>query len=170
MKNITKKLLDFFSKPSTAFTLIFIFLLGYFLSEGFITGFANNFLAFGPTKDSTGEPTKFIGIYLKTWTDVSLAYIIIFISTLFQTYYGWVVNDNISSYVWNPAVNAIPYNKFWTYLILTIDPIIDTLLYVISFFATTTLQMQFIIPQFLGNFIANLPFTISALRKKTFVK
>jgi hypothetical protein len=121
MKNIAKKLLDFFSKPSTAFTLIFIFLLGYFLSEGFITGFANNFLAFGPTKDSTGEPTKFIGIYLKTWTDVSLAYIIIFISTLFQTYYGWVVNDNISSYVWNPAVNAIPYNKFWTYLILTID-------------------------------------------------
>lgn len=170
MKNIVIKLLEFFSKPSTTLAFILIVLLCYFLSEGFRTGFGNNLLSFGPTKDSNGEPSKFIGIYLNSWTNVSLVYIITFISTLLQTYYGWVVSNNryIASYVLNPADNVIPKNTLWSYLILT--PFLYTLLYVISFFATATLQMQYIIPQFLAYFIANLPFTISWLHKKTFVK
>ena len=111
-----------------------------------------------------------MGISLKSWTDVSIAYVIIFISTLLQSYYGWIVGNNMYSYIFNPAVKQIPYDKFWTYLILTINPIIKTMLFVINFFATATLQMQFIIPQFLANYLANLPFTLSWLNTKKFIK
>ena len=170
MKDFAKKLLRFLSQPSTALLTILFFLLGFFLSEGLYFGFGNNFVAFGPTNDTKGEPTKFMGISLKSWSDVSIAYVIIFISTLLQSYYGWIVSNNISSYVFNPTVKLIPYNKFWTYLILIINPIITTMLFVINFFATATLQMQFIIPQFLANYLANLPFTLSWLNKKKFAK
>jgi hypothetical protein len=170
MKDFAEKLLSFLSQPSTALLTILFFLVGFFLAEGLYFGFGNNFLSFGPTNDTTGEPTKFMGISLKSWTDVSIAYVIIFISTLLQSYYGWIVGNDISSYIFNPAVKQIPYDKFWTYLILTINPVIKTMLFVINFFATATLQMQFIIPQFLANYLANLPFTLSWLNKKKFAK
>ena len=62
MKDFTKKLLSFLSQPSTALLTILFFLVGFFLAEGLYFGFGNNFVAFGPTNDTNGEPTKFMGI------------------------------------------------------------------------------------------------------------
>ena len=170
MKDFAKKFISFLSQPSTALLTILIFLLGFFLMEGLYFGFGNNFVAFGPTNEANGEPTTFMGISLKSWSNVSIAYIIIFISTLLQSYYGLIVGNDIPSYAFNPAVKKVPYNKFWTYLILIINPFIKIMLYIINFFATATLQIQFIIPQFLANYLANLPFTLSWLNTKKFIK
>ena len=121
------------------------------MTEGLTTGFGNNFLSFGPTKDEqSGEPTMFMGIKLNSWTSVNVVYLIIFISTILQSYYGNVVGGNLHAYIFNPAVELVPYPKFWTYLVLLINPLITIILYIIQFYATATFQIQYIIPQFIA--------------------
>jgi len=164
------KIFDFFNHPKTALLIILIFLISYFLAQGLTSGFGNNFLTFGPTKDEdTGKPTTFMGIQLDTWNNVGLVYFIIFISTVLQAYYGNVVGTNIHAFVWNAAIEVVPFPKFWTYLILLIDPIIQIILYIIKFYATATFQIQYIIPQFLGSYITDLPFTLKWLNGKKFI-
>lgn len=65
-----------------------------------------------------------MGIKLESWNLVGIVYVIIFISTLLQSYYFNVVGINISSYVFNAAVKKVPFSKLWTYLILLINPFI----------------------------------------------
>ena len=164
------KMFDFFNNPKTALLIMLIFLIAYFLTEGLTTGFGNNFLSFGPTKDEqTGEPTMFMGIKLNSWSSVNVVYLIIFISTILQSYYGNVVGSNLHAYVFNPAVDTVPYSKFWTYLVLLIDPLITIILYIIQFYATATFQIQYIIPQFIGSYITDLPFTLKWLNGKKFI-
>ena len=164
------KMFDFFNNPKTALLIMLIFLIAYFLTEGLTTGFGNNFLSFGPTKDEqSGEPTMFMGIKLNSWTSVNVVYLIIFISTILQSYYGNAVGGNIHAYVFNPAVELVPYSKFWTYLVLLINPLITIILYIIQFYATATFQIQYIIPQFIGSYIINLPFTLKWLNGKKFI-
>jgi hypothetical protein len=133
------------------------------------TGFGNNFLSFGPTNDELGNPTEFMGIKLNSWNLVGIVYVLIFFTSVLSTYYQNVVGLNIHSFVFNPAVTEIPYSKFWTYLILLVDPLINIILYVIKFYATATLQIQYILPQFLASYITDLPFVIKWLKGKTFV-
>ena len=164
------KMFDFFNNPKTALLIMLIFLIAFFLTEGLTTGFGNNFLSFGPTKDEqTGVPTMFMGIKLNSWTSVNVVYLIIFISTILQSYYGNVVGTNIHAFVWNAAIVTVPFPKFWTYLVLLIDPIIQIILYIIKFYATATFQIQYIIPQFIGSYITDLPFTLKWLNGKKFI-
>ena len=50
-----------------------------------------------------------------------------------------------------------------------IDPIIQIILYIIRFYATATFQIQYIIPQFIGSYITDLPFTLKWLNGKKFI-
>ena len=160
---------DFFNNPRTALIIILIFFLVFLLSEGLTVGFGNNFLAFGPTKDINGQPTQFMGINIDTWTKVGVIYTITFIASLLSAYYETNIYSNIHAYVWNPAVKEVPFSKFWTYIILILNPIIQILLYIIRFFATATFQLQYIIPQFVASYIVDLPFTLKWLSGKTFL-
>ena len=164
------KMFEFFNNPKIALLIMLIFLFAFFLSQGLTTGFGNNFLTFGPTKDEqTGEPTTFMGIQLDTWNNVGLVYVIIFISTVLQSYYGNAVGGNLHAYVLNPAIDTVPYSKFWTYLVFMTDPLISIILYIIQFYATATFQIQYIIPQFIGNYITDLPFALKWLNSKKFI-
>jgi hypothetical protein len=163
------KTFDFFNNPRTALIIIVLFFLGFFLTEGLTTGFGNNFLAFGPTNDENGNPTQFMGIKLSSWNLVGIAYALIFFTTVLATYYRNVVGLNIHSFVFNAAITYVPFSKFWTYLILLVDPLINIILYVILFYATATFQIQYIIPQFLASYITDLPFVLKWLKGKTFV-
>ena len=160
---------QFFNNPKTALLIILTFLITYFLSEGLTAGFGNNFLSFGPTIDeTTGKPVAFMGINLDSWDDVCIVYVIILISTILQSYYSNVVYKTIYPYVYNPAVDIVPFPKFWTYLVLIIDPIIYITLRIILFYATATFQIQYILPQFIGSYIIDLPFTLQWLKGKKF--
>ena len=164
------KMFDFFNNPKIALLIMLIFLFAFFLAQGLTTGFGNNFLTFGPTKDEqTGEPTMFMGIQLDTWNNVGLVYVIIFISTVLQSYYNNSVGGNLNAYVFNPAIDTVPYSKFWTYIVYMSDPLISIILYIIQFYATATFQLQYIIPQFIGNYITDLPFTLKWLNGKKFI-
>lgn len=167
---ILNKIFNFFNHPRTALLIILIFLFTFFLTQGLTTGFGNNFLAFGPTKDEkTGEHTTFMGIKLSTWKNVGLVYAIIFISTILQVYYNNVVGTNIHAFVWNAAIETVPFPKFWTYLVLLVDPLIQIVLYVIRFYATATFQIQYIIPQFVASYFTDLPFVLKWLNGKKFI-
>lgn len=167
--SILSKIYNFFNNPRTTLILMFIFFLGYYLSIGLTVGFGNDFLKFGPTKDEKGKYTHFMGIEMKSWKIVAVVYVIIFLSTVLQSYYQNIVTHNIDSYVWNSAVKTVPYSKFWTYLILLLDPFIEILLTVIRFYATATFQIQFVIPQFIGSYLTDLPFTLKWLSGKRFI-
>ena len=165
----SNKIEQFFNNPKTALLIILTFFITYFLSEGLTAGFGNNFLTFGPTIDeNTGKPVAFMGINLDSWDDVCIVYVIILISTILQSYYSNVVYKTIYPYVYNPAVDVVPFQKFWTYLVLIIDPIIYITLRIILFYATATFQIQYILPQFLGSYIIDLPFTLQWLSGKKF--
>ena len=161
---------EFFNNPRTALITILVFFLGYFLTQGLTTGFGQNFLAFGPTEDENGNPTYFMGIKLDNWNIVGILYVIIFTTTVLQTYYFNVVGTNIHAYVWNAAVETVPYSKFWTYLVLLVDPLISIILRVINFYATATFQIQYIIPQFIASYFTDLPFVLKWLGGKKFIK
>ena len=160
---------DFFNNPRTAIIILILFFIAFFLSEGLTTGFKDNFITFGPAKDTHGQPTKFMGISVDSWTKVIIIYIITFMSSLLSTYYNLNAFGNIRAYVWNPSVTHVPYSKFWTYTLLILNPVIQTILTVIQFFATATFQVQYIIPQLLASMLINTPYTLKWLSGKTFL-
>ena len=162
------KIYDWFQKPQTALLLIALFLTGYILYNSFAGGFGENLLKFGPTKDENGNYTTYMGLKLDNWKNVIVVYVLVFISTVLQYYYGNVIFQNIHAYVFNPAVKEVPFSKLWTYVILMIDPLIRTFIYVVQFFATATFQIQYIIPQFVAGYITDLPFVLKWLSGKTF--
>jgi hypothetical protein len=164
-----QSVLNFFNNPKTLLIIIFLFAVAFFLSDGFIFGFGNNFLAFGPTTESNGQTTHFMGIPLDTWKKVGLVYVIIFLSCIMQSYYNIIASKNIRSYIFSPSIINVPYNKFWTYSVMLLNPIIRIVLYVITFFATATFQVQYILPQLLAETLMNLPFTLMWLNKKKFI-
>jgi hypothetical protein len=162
-------ILSWFRKPQIRLIIILLFLLGYIFLNCFLNGFSENFLSFGPTKQENGEYITFMGLELNNWKDVIIVYVLIFVSTIMQYYYTNFIYTNISSYVFNPLVNKIPYNKFWTYILLLVNPLIRIILFVVQFLATATFQLQYLIPQFLGGLLINLPYVLPWLSGKKFL-
>ncbi len=167
--SILSKLYDFFNNPIVVLLIMLTFLLGYYLSFGLTIGFSNHFFSFGPTKDKDGNHTKFMGINIDSWKLVGVVYVIIFISTVIQVYYQNVIGKNFNSLIFNKSTKIIPYSKLLTYLVLLVDPFINILLTIIRFYATATFQIQYVIPQFIGSYIINLPFTLKWLSGKEFL-
>jgi hypothetical protein len=86
------------------------------------------------------------------------------------SYYQWVMANNIHSYVYNRAISEVPYSRFWIYLINIMEPFFYQILSVVQFFTTLTMQLQFILPQFLGSLVADLPFTLKRLGEKKYAE
>jgi hypothetical protein len=168
MSGLLSAIFNFLNNPKIALIILLLFLLGYFLAEGLIIGFNNNFLKFGPTKDENGKPSKFMGINLDTWKKVGIVYVLIFISTVLQNYYQNVIKHNINFHVWR-STKIVPYSKLTTYFILLIDPLINIILYIIRFYATATFQIQYILPQFIAIYLTDLPYTLKLLSSKKFI-
>jgi hypothetical protein len=166
---ILNNIFNFLTSPKTALIILLIFFLGFFLAGGLTGSFDNNFLAVGPTKDENGKPAKFMGLSLDTWNKVGVVYAIIFISAVLEKYYTNIMNQKIISHVTNNTITKVPYSKLWSYLILLVDPFINTLLLIIRLYATATFQIQYIIPQFVAAYLTNLPFIIKLLASKTYI-
>lgn len=160
-------LLDFFMSPKIALIIFIFFIIGYIIFIDEEGGFTEQFLHFGPgTTDK--NTTKFLGIKLDSWTKVAMLYIVGFFSALLTSYYQTVMGNNIHSYIWNRALKSVPFSKTWTYFIVILEPFFYQVLQVIQFFTNMTMQLQFIIPQFIGSYLADVPFTIQRLGEKRF--
>jgi hypothetical protein len=160
-------LADWLNSPKTIIFISTVFLAGYMAFIQVEGGFSSQFLHFGPgtNEDNTAS---FIGIVLDTWSKVILMYFVSFLSSLMNTYYLYAMTNNLHSYIWNRAMPHVPFSKKWTYVVILSEPLLMQILQITSFFTTLTLQLQFIIPQFIGSAIIEIPFTIAMLRLKTF--
>ena len=105
---------------------------------------------------------------MDSWSKVGLMYAISFFAALVTQYYSMAVGMNLHSYVWNRAVTTIPYSKMSTLVVLFTEPILMEILAVISFLTTLTLQLQFILPQALGSYIAFIPGMLARIKDKKF--
>ena len=142
--NIFTKL---FFNIKTAFIIFVVFIIIYMVTLDEEDAFKQKFLNFGPSKD-----TKFLNMTLDTWPKVISVYCIGFFSSLLTAYYQTVSNDFIHSYVWNPAyTKKIQVSKIWTQMIVSIEPLLYWILSTLNFFVNLTLEIQYLIPKFLGN-------------------
>uniref|UniRef100_A0A6C0KQS9 Uncharacterized protein n=1 Tax=viral metagenome TaxID=1070528 RepID=A0A6C0KQS9_9ZZZZ len=162
-------IVDILSSPKVVLILFIFFVVGYIMFIGFEGGFTKQFLHFGPGT-TPEDTTKFMGITLDSWTKVGLLYVTGFFTALMTTYYNTVMQDNIHGYLWNRAIKTVPFSKFWTYFAVMLEPFLFEILQVIQFFTNLTLQLQFIIPQFIGSLCASLPFTLRMLGTKDFLE
>jgi hypothetical protein len=162
-----KGLADFLSSPKTILMFSAIYLTGYITFIGREGGFTSQFLHFGPGTNASNT-TTFVGIVLDTWQKVILMYFVSFLSSIMNTYYLYAMTNNLHSYIWNRAVPKVPFSKRWTYIVILAEPFILQVLTVTQFFTNLTMQLQFIIPQFIGSMIIEIPFTIQRLREKEY--
>ena len=166
---VTTSLVMFFFEPRNALFLFAIFLiiaLVFLDAEG---AFQKKFLAFGPCKNPADQ-TTFLQMKLDTWPKVCIVYAIAFLSSIMDNYYGTVSFDFIHSYAWNILVKTIDYSKFWTYAVVIIEPLLLVILNTIKIFILITQQLQFILIQFLGASIINIPYAMYRLGTKKFTR
>lgn len=160
-----KRIINIFTHPLTACVIILVFLFGILIYLGTTGNIDKNFTKFGPTNnEETGKPAKFFGIYLDTWGHVILVYIIVFVAALLQTYYGGIVKTSVLEV----SQTSIPFSKILTYFLHLVDPFINIILYLIQFYAAATIELQFILPQFVAAYLMNIPFITSNLQNKLF--
>ena len=159
------KLTKLFFNPKTAFFIFLIFIIIYLITLDKEGAFKQKFLNFGPSKD-----TKFLSMTLDTWPKVISVYCIGFISSLLTTYYNNVSYDFIHSFIWNPAyTKKINVSKIWTQMIVSIEPLLFWILKILNFFINLTMELQYIIPKFLGNVIIDIPYALFKVNQKSYV-
>lgn len=147
-----------------AFVIFLIFIISYLVLLDEEGAFKKKFLNFGSSEDSV-----FLGMKLDTWQKVILVYLIGFVSSLLTSYYGTVSYDFIHSYIWNPAyTKKIKMKKWWVFLIVSIEPILYWILTILNFFINMTMELQYILPKFLGAIIIDIPYGIFKLNQKKF--
>ena len=167
MKKFFKK---YIFEPRIAFIVFILFIIGYLVFLDEEKAFTNNFLRFGPAKK--GEtPAKYLGMKLNTWKKVIIVYVIGFFTSLLTTYYNTVSYDFIHSFIWNPAyTKEIPLSKLWTTIIVVIEPLLYWILQILNFFVNLTLELQYLIPKFIGDIVVAVPFSLFKVSQKIYKK
>lgn len=143
-------IINILENPINILSLVFLFFIWFFYQEEKTEDFKNNFLHFGPIKNTNGDYKVFMGIKLSTWYNITQVYIIIFISSLITQLYNNVYNKHLHD-------NHIKFkNTIFKYQY--INPIIQQIFLIIKFFATASFQLQFILPMFLGSYLGTIVF------------
>jgi len=158
---------DYLGNPKMILGISSVFFSGYITFIYLAGGFSQQFLHFGPGTNAQNT-AQFLGITLDTWPKVGLMYLAGFLSALMSNYYSYAMTNNLHSYIWNRAITKVPFSKRWTYIVIFAEPLFFQILGIISFFTSLTLQLQFIVPQFIGGFIMEVPFALQRLREKEF--
>ncbi len=160
-----KKLRDIFFEPRIAFCIFILFIIGYLVILDEEGAFTKKFLNFGPS-----DKTKFINMKIDTWKKTIIVYIISFLASFLTRYYETVSFDFIHSYIWNPAYkDTIGISKKWTTIIVCLEPILYWILQTLNFFVTLILELQFLIPKFLGSVVIDIPYSLFKVNQKKYV-
>ncbi len=152
----------FLFKPKVSFFIFLICLIVYLILLDEEGAFKNNFLKFGPDPN-----TKFLGMAMNTWEKVILVYFISFLSSLLQTYSSTAMFNFIYLKLWNPAYKKkINLTKTWAQIIASTEPLLSWILAIIQFFCSMTMQLQYLMPQFLGQALMSIPYTLLKVDEK----
>lgn len=153
-----------FFDPSIAFIVFLIIAVGYLIFLDKEGVFQKKFLHFGPSPDTT-----FLHFTIDSWGKVIAVYIIGFISALSVSYYSNVTGSYITGVLLNPAYkDIIKRSEFWSKILVSVDPIITWIMSSFQIFITLTMQLQFMIPQFLGHILVAIPANLKTLSMKRF--
>ena len=153
-----------FFDPRFALIVFIVILIGYLVFLDKENAFQNKFLRFGPSPD-----TKFLNIKLDSWNKVISVYAIALLSALSTAYYTSVSSSYISGVLLNPAYkDKIAQSKFWSKLLVTIDPLMSWVMQLFQLFATLTLELQYMLPQLLGHLVILIPTNLQSLEEKRF--
>jgi hypothetical protein len=157
-------MLKLFFDPRFALIIFIAILIGYLVFLDKENAFQNKFLRFGPSPD-----TKFLNIKLDSWNKVISVYAIALLSALSTAYYTSVSSSYISGVLLNPAYkDKISQSKFWSKLLVTIDPLMSWVMELFQLFATLTLELQYMLPQLLGHLVILIPTNLQSLEEKRF--
>ena len=138
------------------FTIIYL----YFLYQN--NAFNADFLNFGPC-----EHTKFLSMKINSWNRVYMLWIIGFTTAFFTHYYRSVNYDFVFSKIWNPAYKKkINFSKKTASFLMFFDPILNYITMILNLFVNLTMQLQFILPGFLGTIMAKIPYAYHKIEEK----
>ena len=143
----------------TTWVLIFVTILG------FMGAFSKRFMHFGPSTDPE-TATEFLGAHIDTWPKVIELYALGFFSSIMNTYYRTVYDAWMMNQVKDVKTKHVTSKKLFAYIMITLDPIISNINNILELFLTLTLQLQFLIPQVLGDFVASVLVSRAYLKKK----
>lgn len=118
-----------------------------------IEGFDKQFFHFGPNTDETN--VTLFNKEINTWGKVIGIWIIGFLIVVFKSYYHVIVEPWLTNQVYDENVKYINLSKPVTYFIALTEPLLSWINSIFLFFLTLTMQLQFILPQFLGEFLVN---------------
>ena len=152
---------DFFSSPFVGI-LLFLIIATIILIGLDRRGAFEEFLKFGPN-----ENAHFLKIKLDSWSKVITLYVISFFTALLTKYFNSVVGRGfITARLLNPSVDEINVTKNQSLIIIYLYPICVWLLNIIMFFITLTMQLQFLLPNLLGNMIVQYWYFLPMLESK----
>ena len=153
------------TNPQTALGTFSIWVLIFIFILGMMGAFSDKFMHFGPSTDPE-TATEFLGAHIDTWPKVIQLYLLGFFSSIMHTYYSTVYDAWMMNQVKDTKTKHVTIKKSIAYLMITLDPIISNINSILELFLTLTLQLQFLIPQMLGNLIASIMVSKAYLNKK----
>jgi hypothetical protein len=154
------------TNPKTALTTFTGWIFIFIILLGFMGAFSGRFLHFGPSTDPATQ-ANFLGNPIDSWEMVILLYILGFFSAIFSTYYHSVFGAWLTNSIKDRKQKNVGMNKKLAYILITLDPIVSSINRILELFVTLTLQLQFLIPQLLGDVIATILTSRSYLSEKT---
>lgn len=155
---------NIFFEPKFALIVFLAILIGYIVFLDKENAFQKKFLRFGPSPD-----TKFLNIKLDTWDKVIVVYFIGLLSAASTSYYTSVTSAYVSGVLLNPAYkDKIDHSKYWSKILVILDPIISWIMQLFQLFATLTLELQYMLPQLLGQLTVLIPTNLRTLSNKRF--
>ena len=157
--NFVKKYLF---NPKITFYIFSLFMVIYLYFLYNNNAFSDNFLNFGPS-----EKTNFLSMKINTWNKVYLLWIIGFTTAFFTNYYRSVNYDFVFSKIWNPAYkDKLPFSKKTASILMFFEPILNYITLILNLFVNLTMQLQFILPGFIGMLLAKLPYAYYKIEEK----
>ena len=155
-----------FTKPKIALATFTTWVAIFVIILGLMGAFSKNFMHFGPSTDPETS-TTFLGAPIDTWPKAILLYILGFFSAIISSYYDLVFGAwTINSIRNEKNKNITPISKKTAEIMLLISPVVANINYILELFLTLTLQLQFILPQLLGDIVASILVSLSFLSKK----
>ena len=157
------------SSPKVAFLVFAIWICIFLIILGGEGIFTKRFLHFGPSNDPETQ-TEFLGSPLNTWNKVITLYVLGFLSVCFSKYYDDIFGSWEINAVKDEKQKTINMKKGTAYLLTILDPLLQHINHILEFFVLLTLQLQFIVPQLLGQLFVTIFSAKIFLSKKKFAK
>ena len=157
------------SSPKVAFLVFAIWICIFLIILGGEGIFTKRFLHFGPSDDPETQ-TEFLGSPVNTWEKVITLYVLGFLSVCFSKYYEDIFGSWEINAVKDEKQKTINMKKGTAYLLTILDPLLEQINKILEFFVLLTLQLQFIVPQLLGQLFVTIFSAKIFLSKKKFAK